>query len=656
MITAGPWSRETVGIPAGLEREWLVTDGLGGYAMGTVAGVLTRGYHGLLTVAARPPRGRVRLLAQLLASFDDGDGEWPLWSQEWAPQVFEPNGHQTLWRFWLEDGMPVWEHQWRGVWIWYRVVMPRGRTSVLVSWQWRTPHPITLRITPLVSGRDHHSMGGGNTAWQSGGDGCSARWGGSIPDLHMRVESATFHPNPVVYQHVYYRAEAERGLSPQEDLWAAGSWTVALPSGSGVVRGWAWAGNESEPEWERDWTAEHDRRSSLVSAGLSNDLPAGLVLTADAFRVANRQGTPTVIAGYPWFTDWGRDTFIALPGLARVHPQGIQWGEEVLRAWGEIAHQGLLPNRFPDDSEEPEWTSVDAVLWWIVRVWEWGQIKTVDDRVSFWSAMLSQVDSILSILAKGTCYGIQADSKGWLAAGHPSLALTWMDARVGDWVVTPRRGYPVEVNALWVNALYAREAMAQAVGRAPKWLALAKALADGFSDRFLRPDGKGLVDVIGTDGTVDASLRPNQLLALALPWPLIPGGLAKSIVNEVETHLFTPLGLYSLDPWDPAFRPRFTGPPAERDAAYHQGAIWPFLLGSYLDAWNTVDPAIARQRAQEVWSVLLAHLDEAGLGSISEVLDPTTRQGRGCPFQAWSVAEALRIGIRYLDSSSEGRA
>jgi len=644
MITGGPWGHDTITGDAGLEREWLLTNGLGGYAMGTLAGGLTRGYHSLLTVAERPPRQRVRLLAGLLTTIVDGYGECPLWMQEWAPGVLSPAGEGVLWRFWLENGQPVWEYQCRGIWLRYRLVMPFQTASVVLAWEWQASYPVTIHITPLVSGRDHHRLGSVMPSWEWGNDGFRANW--PHIRLSMRIPGMDFHPRPLPYYHFYYRAEAERGLSASEDLWSAGRWVIPLAAGRGRIRGWAWA-NDPEPDGDREWEAEQRRRSALVQYAQAVNLPPGLALAADSFRVSTITGQSTVMAGYPWFTDWGRDTFIALPGLAWSQPEGLRWGESVIYSWADLLTDGLLPNRFLDEGEVPDWSSADTVLWWILRIWNWGRRMTASRRQTFWQSLLPAVDEALAHLAAGTRFGIGADGAGWLRLADPNRALTWMDARIGDWAVTPRSGYPVEMNALWINALTAHDSMARQLGQSSRWASVADHLAKAFGERFRHPEGEGLADVIRLDGSPDPAIRPNQLLALALPRPLVGGDMAARIMRTVETRLLTPIGLYSLSPGDPAFRSRFTGPPEIRDQAYHQGAIWPFWLGAYIDAWRAVDPEEAYLRAKTLWPIILTHLDEAGVGSMSEVMDPTTHRGRGCPFQAWSVAEAIRLAVDY---------
>ncbi|CAB1127636.1 glycogen debranching enzyme-related protein [Candidatus Hydrogenisulfobacillus filiaventi] len=646
MITAGPFGHETAAYPAGLEREWLLTDGLGGYAMGTAAGVLTRGYHGLLIAAARPPRARYRLLATVLTAVRREGEEIPLWTQEWGPGVLHPAGGLHLFRFYLEDGRPVWEYAVRDLRLEWSLVLTRGRPAAVLRWRWESARPCTLVLTPLVSGRDHHGMGSPEPEWRWGEDGFGARSATAPLPLAVRVPGARFLPGPVRYAHIYYRAEAERGLAPQEDLWAPGHWEVALPAGSGTLWGAAWADPGEMPPPEAAFAAETARLAGVTARARARGLPPALGPAADAFRVAGADGFPTVVAGYPWFTDWGRDTFLSLPGLALALEDGPAWARRVLEAWAGVLQEGLLPNRFPDAGEEPEWASVDAVLWFLLRVWDIGRLLGAEERERFWRALLPRLDAALEALMAGTRYGIRARPDGWLTADGEGVALTWMDARVGDWVVTPRRGRPVEVSALWVNALAARERVAAALGVPSRYGLEADHLARAFAGLYVRPDGLGLWDVLPSEGPPDPALRPNQLFALALPVRLLDAEAALRTVRTAQAHLFTPLGLYSLAPSQPGFRPRFTGPPAERDAAYHQGAIWPYLLGAYVDAWEAA-AGEGRRVFRELEPALAAHLQEAGLGSVSEVLDPTTLAGRGCPFQAWSVAEVIRLWLRY---------
>ncbi len=407
-----------------------------------------------------------------------------------------------------------------------------------------------------------------------------------------------------------------------------------------ILRGGDGLGVRALAHGERLMAGERARREAA----------SPLALAAGAYLV-DRPGGRTLVAGFPWFTDWGRDTFIALRGLL-VATGALRQARAILLAWAGAVSEGMMPNRFPDRGAAPEYNSVDASLWYVVAVHDVLAAHAAAGRPvpEAEAARLAEAcAAILDGYAAGTRYGIAADADGLLRAGVPGVQLTWMDAKVGDWVVTPRIGKPVEVQALWINALR--------IGTArwsPRWRELERRASASFA-RFVSPSG-ALHDVIDADhvpGAVDGRMRPNQILAVGgLPFPLLTGEAARAVVEAVEAHLLTPLGLRSLDPADPDYRGTYAGGPRERDGAYHQGTVWPWLIGPFVDAWLAVRGRSSKAKAEaraRVLPPLEAHLQEAGLGHVSEVADgdPPHRPG-GCPFQAWSLGELIRVR-RMLD-------
>ena len=372
---------------------------------------------------------------------------------------------------------------------------------------------------------------------------------------------------------------------------------------------------------------------------------------ADAYVVQRGKGK-TLVAGYPWFTDWGRDTFIALRGLCLATDR-FDDARDILIAWADVVSEGMLPNRFPDQGDIPEFNSVDASLWYIVAVHDFLQtMKAKRRRVSLQDRQTLQqaIEAIVSGYTNGTRYNIHCDTDGLLAAGQPGVQLTWMDVKIGEWVVTPRIGKPVEVQALWLNALKIASAFAL------RWQELFTRGYESFQSRFWNDAGGYLYDVVDVDhhaGTVDPTFRPNQILALGgLPFPLVTGDRARRIVETVETPLLTPLGLRSLAPNETGYTPHYAGGVRERDGAYHQGTVWPWLIGPFVEAWVRIrdnTPDAKREARSRFLDPLLGHLDDAGLGHVSEIADgdfPHTP--RGCPFQAWSVGEVLRLSLVVL--------
>jgi predicted glycogen debranching enzyme len=380
--------------------------------------------------------------------------------------------------------------------------------------------------------------------------------------------------------------------------------------------------------------------------------PSRLERSANHYIVRGRKGK-TIIAGYPWFTDWGRDTFIALRGICLATGR-IEAARDILLAWSDVVSDGMLPNRFPDDGERPEFNAVDASLWFIVAAHEYlqraGSLAThQEDYGRLWRT----IDAILNGYAKGTRYGIRMDEDGMLSAGEPGVQLTWMDSKIGNWVVTRRTGKPVEVQALWFNALWIANHYTS------RWEYHLSLCLRSFQNRFWNKETGFLNDVVDVDhqpGTFDSSLRPNQIFALGgLPMALLKGDAAKSVLDKVERNLWTPLGLRSLAPGEPGYRPRYTGGVHDRDGAYHQGTVWPWLLGPFVEAWVRIHGGTnqtKREARNRFLAPMLAHLDEAGLGHISEIADAEAPHiPRGCPFQAWSLGEFLRLDKIVLAES-----
>ncbi len=630
-----------------LGAEWLETDGLGGFASGTVGGIRTRRYHALLLCATAPPTGRHVLVNGFDASVAVGGRKAALSAQAYVPGVVSPDASRLerfepepwpRWTFRLPDGRRV-EHE---------LFACHGAARVVLRWR-LVPGggaPAQLELRPFLSGRDYHALHHENPAFrfevERRGAALVFRPYPGVPGVEM-LANADFAPQPLWYRSFLYAEERARGFEASEDLAAPGLLRFDLAAGEAV---WilsaeghaAELGAESPPALaERLASSERARRAAFASP---------LERAADAYAVKRGAGR-TLVAGYPWFTDWGRDTFIALRGLALATGR-LDLAREVLLEWSGAVSEGMLPNRFPDRGEAPEYNSVDASLWYCVVVHELaaaaeraGKPLAPAER----AALESAAQSILDRYAAGTRYGIGADADGLLRAGSPDTQLTWMDARVDGRPVTPRAGKPVEVQALWVNALRASGA------REPRFEALAERAQRSFALRFV-DDARGwLADVVDLDGrvaAVDTRLRPNQVLAIGgLPYALVDGAPARRAVDAVEARLWTPLGLRSLAPEEPGYAGRYAGGPAERDAAYHQGTAWPWLLGPFVEAWVRVrggTPEARRAARERFLAPLLAHLGVAGLGHVSEVADgdPPFAPG-GCPFQAWSLGELLRL-------------
>ncbi len=635
------------------KKEWLEADGRGGFASGTVAGVRTRRYHALLLVATTPPTGRMALVNGFEAWVTTPAGTFALSSQRYVPGVTHPDGLRRIasfdpdpwprWTFRLEDGTAVEQE----------IFVPLGTDAVVVTWHLSAPAPgVMLAVRPLLSGRDHHALHHENPYFRFDAAVSKERveWRPyrGVPGIVARSNGRYAH-QPEWYRRFQYEAERARGLDFTEDLAAPGIFHWDLSAGEAV-----WILSAAGGEMHGSTTNECalcDARRWRAAERVRRTAPSRLSRSARAYIVQRGAGK-TIIAGYPWSTDWGRDTFIAIRGLCLATGR-LDDARDILVQWAGMVSDGMLPNRFPDAGERLEYNSVDASLWFIVAVHDFleaaktrGFLVAPADRDSLRSA----VDAILDGYTRGTRYGIRCDADGLLAAGEPGVQLTWMDAKVDGRVVTPRIGKPVEVQALWLNALRIGGAFSK------QRLPIYRAGSRAFRSRFWNDASGYLHDVVDVEhraGAVDSSFRPNQVLAVGgLPFPLLRGTRARRVVDAVEARLLTRMGLRTLAPDDPAYVPQYEGSVRERDAAYHQGTAWPWLMGPFAEAWVRVrgrTPSARREARKRFLAPLLRLTDRAGLGHISEIADgdpPFTP--RGCPFQAWSVGEALRLDLVVL--------
>jgi predicted glycogen debranching enzyme len=618
----------------GSAREWLVADGVGGYAMGTVAGLRTRRYHGLLVVATDPPRGRQLGFASLDPVLVIGDARIRLGVHEWAGTTVQPQGFLHLESFALRDGVPVWRWQLGDVVLEREVAMAHGRPAVgVVHRVVRAASPVRLELEALATWRDVHGERFGN--WDPG---IEQLEDGFVFEGAYRVRGPGYDPAGAAwYRTVSYREEAARGLNDREDLFFAGRFVAELGAGD-AIEVQAWAGEDltddasPPPASDLVTTARGRAREVARRAGAVDDGDRLLAHAADQFVVAG----PTVVAGYPWFGDWSRDTMTSYEGLFLETGREDEGRELLLRAAATL-DRGMLANTA--DAGGTEFNTVDGTLWFVHAAGRHVAITGDDDLAD---ELDPAFDEIVRWHREGTRDGIRVDDDGLLTQGAEGVAPTWMDARVDGNPVTPRAGKPVEVDALWIEALGAIADLRVRRGTLPSdLLSLAATARESFERRFARPDGTVFDVVDGPDGD-DGACRPNQLLAVSLPHAPLPDAPAEAVVRTVGARLLTSLGLRSLAPGEPGFRGRHRGDPRARDAAYHQGTVWPWLIGPYVDASlrTGVD-------ATGVLDGLEQHLHEWGLGSVSETADgDPPHAATGCPFQAWSVAEVLRARRR----------
>lgn len=626
--------------------EWLEADGLGGFASGTTLGVRTRRYHALLLAATTPPTGRMVLVNGLDAWAGSGAAPELLTRQRYTPGVLAPEHGAALESF-ADEPWPTWTYRLAdGSRIEHELFVPQGRAVVALRWRLvgRRDAALPFAVRPFLSGRDSHALHHENPAFRfpEVGSGQQVEWHpyDGVPAVHA-LSNGSYRAEPLWYRGFLYSEERARGLDDTEDLAAPGVFQWDLREADAVLllgAGDALAGDlDAVESFIRLRRSERARRARFATR---------LERAGDAYLVRRDPGK-TIVAGYPWFTDWGRDTFIALRGLCLATGR-LADARSILLEWADLVSEGMLPNRFVDQGDAPEYNTVDASLWYVVAAHEYleaaeaaGRPATARDR----KALGQAVQSILAGHVRGTRYRIKAADDGLLAAGEPGVQLTWMDAKVGDWVVTPRIGKPVEIQALWLNALRVAERFT------PSYAALYAKGVESFARRFWNPAAGWLYDVVDADhvpGRLDPTMRPNQILAVGgLPYSLLEGERARQVVDAVERELWTPLGLRTLAPGAEGYAPRYEGGIRERDGAYHQGTAWPWLLGPFVEAWVRVRGSGAEVRAEarrRFFQPLLDHLSVAGVGHISEIADAEPpHTPRGCPFQAWSVGEALRL-------------
>ncbi len=638
---------------ADLGREWLETNGLGGWASATLSGASSRRYHGLLVAATAPPVGRQVLLAKLDETLILADGQTFELGCNQYPGAVQPQGYRYLKAF-SRNLFPVFEYEAGGVRLRKTVAAVHGHNTTLVVYEvLAAPTPFVLELLPLLAGRDYHGLGHHDPAaeptFQRQGDTHQVRPRPESAELFLALPGAGFEARPTWFYRLEYAQERERGQDFQEDLFSPGLFRRALQAGDtfGLIISTDPPGTETAEEL---LAGERARRTALLAAVPPADARRrALTLAADQFVVRRAVDLNTVIAGYHWFTDWGRDTMVALPGLCLATGRFAE-ARRILRAFAGAASEGLVPNRFPDSDAAPEYNTVDATLWFFVATYQY--LQDADDWEFVREHLLPVLADALAWHRRGTRYGIHATADGLLSAGAPGQQLTWMDARVGNRVVTPRQGQPVEVQALWYNALRIGAELLARAGQpaaAGEWAALAKQTHASFQTSFWNEAGGGLYDCRDPAGQPDASLRPNQLLALSLPFPLLAGERAARVLATVGQHLLTPVGLRSLAPFEPAYCPRYEGGPSARDGAYHQGTVWSWWLGPYCDALVAVHgPEAGPARVRAVLDGFAFHLAEAGVGSVSEIFDgDAPHTPRGCVAQAWGVAEVLRVAVRY---------
>jgi predicted glycogen debranching enzyme len=641
-------------LSAARTREWLETNGLGGFASATITGQNTRRYHGLLVAARRPPTERMMLLSKLEETLII-NGEAVELSTNQYPGTVHPQGYRHLRGFRL-DPFPVFTFRVGEVELEKTVLMLRGDNTTVVRYRLTAPPDAAAKLVlrPLVAFRDYHAL-------QRESDPppfvdieeglVRVAPAGSDMVLHLAHDAATVYGESVWYRNFEYLEEQARGFDFREDLFNPCALSFELKNGqfANVI-----ASARRHKAAEAGDFAHHEqaRRHAYKGAQETDEYVRALYAAANQFIVRRGRDRATVIAGYHWFTDWGRDTMIALPGLA-LTTERHDIARDILLAFAEHVSRGMIPNRFPDTAgDAPEYNTADATLWFFHAVHQY--LERTGDETFVHEHLYTHLREIINWHERGTRYRIKVDTDGLLHTGEAGVQLTWMDAKVGDWVVTPRTGKPVEIQALWYNALCVMSNLAvrfhDAATNSQCALLASRALA-AFNDKFWHDEGGYLYDVLNDDGTADASLRPNQIFAASLPFTMLAPERMRAVVAAVEDSLLTPYGLRSLAPQHPDYRPRYEGDSLSRDGSYHQGTVWAWLIGPFITAYlKTHQHAPAAKEQARAWlAAFRAHLCEAGLGQVSEIFDADPpHTPRGCIAQAWSVAELLRCEVEEL--------
>ena len=673
------WSCDFKDADALVTREWLVTNGLGGYASGTVSGVSTRRYHGLLIAALPSPFGRTVMLDHLCEQIRLPDGKPVLFGgEELMHRGLELHCSEFLREFGLDMGLPIWRFDISGMTLEKRVLMPYGQNTVQITYRLlEGPEAVQLELRPSMAFRNHEDEVDHESAGEYEVKAVSGRYeissGSNLPKLRIRLlgESSAFTLDGGRKLEFYYRRESERGYKPTGGLWSPGILGGQLRRGRDVHL------IASTEEWDTV-TALHPaeatkaeivrRRSLLESAdsALRSEFGAELVLAADGFivapaaRVEDRarlhalgEDARTIIAGYHWFTDWGRDSMISLEGLALLTGRHRE-AAHVLRTFAQHIRYGLIPNHFTERGGEGAYNTADATLWFFQALERYLSV-TGDRRLL--KSILPALREVVKIHFAGTRFGIRVDPEdGLLTQGEEGLQLTWMDAKVEEWVVTPRRGKAVEINGLWYNALRLLSGWLRDEGEedADELDRAAQKVFESFNKKFWFEEGEYLYDVVDGEQGHDRAFRPNQLFAFSLTHPVLKQDRWMPVLDKVRERLLTPYGLRSLSPQHPDYKAKYFGDLRSRDAAYHQGTVWAWLIGPFIDAWLRVHPDDL-EVARGFLEGFKSHMDEACVGSISEIFDaepPFTP--RGCIAQAWSVAEVLRCWVKTAEAIQVG--
>jgi predicted glycogen debranching enzyme len=636
-----------------IKHEWLETNGLGGWASSSIIGCNTRRYHGLLVAALPNHPERMALVSKLEETIIINNEQFDLGVNNYGG-VIHPDGNQHQVSF-TKDFFPQFVYHAGGVILEKTIAIVHGENTTLIIYKVvDAEQPFTLELLPLLSVRRYHGLIRANNAVlreaSFSNDVFRTKVYDDTPEVFIKVPNAAYHHDPNWWYHFNYDMEKERGLDFVEDLFAPGEFSVTLQKGEslGIIISTT---NPASKDVHELFAKEKLRRQSLIHDLPEDEVVKQLVLAADQFIIEKKvpremfpdeiTQTTTVIAGYHWFTDWTRDTMIALPGLCLSVGRNED-AKKILSAFANCVSEGMLPNHFPDNGEPPGYNSVDGTLWYFIAIYKY--LEATDDKRFVLGELLPVLKDIIEWHFKGTRHGIHTTEDGLLYAGEEGLQLTWMDAKIGDWVVTPRIGKAVDINALWYNALSIYATLLQSNGNTDEATGMfenAALVRKSFNEQFWNSEKGYLYDVINGDYK-DDSLRPNQLFAISLPFTLIDREKSRSILKIITAKLYTLVGLRTLSPDDPSYASCYDGNAHQRDSCYHQGTVWSWLLGPYIDALAKLGSSSSLLK--NVIHNFIYHLNEACIGSVSEIFDAESpHHPRGAVAQAWGVAEILRV-------------
>ncbi|PIQ09432.1 MAG: glycogen debranching protein [Ignavibacteriales bacterium CG18_big_fil_WC_8_21_14_2_50_31_20] len=628
--------------------EWIETNGVGGYASSTIIGLNSRRYHGLLVSANNPPVEKEVIVSKLDEAIVLKNKFYEL-SVNQFPGNVSPKGYQYLVEF-KKDLFPEFIYKVDSVKIKKTIAAISERnTTVIIYEVLEAIEEFEIQLTPFIAMRDFHSLRKADVNLQAEYSFKNNLLKFNLQNrpttLFASINKGEFTSCPDWYYNFEYLEELNRGLDYREDLFKPGFFKTSVNKGDKIIV------TLSSIPILRDglylFEKEKYRREKIVADSKNNTILKQLLLAADQFIVKRKESGKTIIAGYHWFSDWGRDTMISLPGLT-LSTKRFNDAQSILETFAAAVDKGMIPNRFPDYGESPEYNTVDASLWFIIAIKKY--LDASNDFYFVRETLYPIVKNIISWHEKGTRHNIYEDYDGLLYSGEPGVQLTWMDAKIGDWVVTPRQGKAVEINALWYNVLHIAAYLSNVFNKKTceaYYKKKANKVFKNFNETFWNEEGGYLFDYVDDDYK-DSSFRPNQIYAISLPYKLLGSEKAKLIVDKVYENLYTPFGLRSLSPNNENYKPIYTGDQYLRDSAYHQGTVWSFLLGAFADAIEFAYPKENEVRIKKIIENFILHISNAGLGTVSEIFDGNfPHNSKGCIAQAWGVAEFLRIYQKY---------